>query len=183
MIKKDNQLYRYKKYSWLFFMLRSIMFTEPSFFLKRPLGMVLTLVSVMLVIGLVAMTIILQITATVGELGKKLPAFGESVVKELEHLAEIHPDIKQQVEHLEQIEINWDTQNENEIGFLRSGTSDLLSSTFDVASGLSLCNIFPVKLICHGLHAFNSCNPLKNMVPGNYFIRIICITGMPGIIC
>lgn len=104
--------------------------------MKRPLGMVLTLLSVMLVIGLVAMTVIPQVTATMGELGKKLPAFGESVVKELEHLAETNPEIKQQVERLEQIEINWDTLLENVIGFLRSGTSDLLSSTFDVASGI-----------------------------------------------
>ena len=104
--------------------------------IKRPLCMVLTLLSVLLVIGLVAITVVPQVTATVSELGKKLPTFAENVVKELDHLAKTYPDLKDEVSRLKQIDFNWETLPDKVMGFLQNGAGDLLSSTFNVASGI-----------------------------------------------
>lgn len=103
---------------------------------KRPLCMVLALISVMLIIGLVAVTVVPQVTVTVSELGKKMPVFVERVTGELNHLAKTYPEFEQQVRRLEQIEFNWETLTENVMGFLQNGAGDLLSSTFSVASGI-----------------------------------------------
>ena len=105
---------------------------------KRPLSIVLALLSVNLVIGLVAVAVIPQVTATVGELGKKLPAFAERVGNELEYLSETYPELEQQINSLEQIDINWESLFENVVDFLRNGSGDLLSSTVSVADRKSV---------------------------------------------
>lgn len=104
--------------------------------IKRPLCMVLTLLSVLLVIGLVVLTVVPQVTATVSELGKKLPTFAENVANELDHLAKTYPDLKEEVSRLKQIEFNWESLPDKVMGFLQNGAGDLLSSTFSVASGI-----------------------------------------------
>ena len=104
--------------------------------LKRPLGIVLALLFVNLIVVLVAVAVIPQVSTTIGELGKKLPAFAERVGTELEQLSETYPELEQQIDRLEQIEINWESLLENIVDFLRNGTGDLLSSTFSVASGI-----------------------------------------------
>lgn len=104
--------------------------------IKRPLCMVLTLFSVLLIIGLVALTVVPQVTATVSELGKKLPTFAENVAGELDHLAKTYPELKEEVGRLKQIDFNWESLPEKIMGFLQNGAGDLLSSTFSVASGI-----------------------------------------------
>lgn len=104
--------------------------------LKRPLCMVLSLLSVILVIVLVAVTVIPQVTETVKELGREIPAFTEDVIRELNRLTEDYPELTQQVKKLEQIEINWDSVLENVIHFLQNGAGDVISSTVSVASGI-----------------------------------------------
>lgn len=104
--------------------------------LKRPLCMVLSLISVILVIVLVAVTVIPQVTKTVKELGRELPAFTEDVIRELNRLTEDYPELTEEVKKLEQIEINWDSVLENVINFLQNGAGDVISSTVSVASGI-----------------------------------------------
>ncbi|MCH5338714.1 MAG: AI-2E family transporter [Acetatifactor sp.] len=104
--------------------------------LKRPLCMVLSLLSVILVIVLVAVTVIPQVTETVKELGREIPAFTEDVIRELNRLTEDYPELTEQVKKLEQIEINWDSVLENVINFLQNGAGDVISSTVSVASGI-----------------------------------------------
>lgn len=104
--------------------------------LKRPLCVALSLISVVLIIGLVAVTVIPQVTATARELGNKIPAFAEDVIWELDRLTKDYPELTQQVKKLEQIEINWNSMLENLIDFLRNGAGDVISSTFSVASGI-----------------------------------------------
>lgn len=103
---------------------------------KRPLCMVLALVSVMIIIGLVGITVVPQVTVTASELGKKLPIFVEGVTEKLNYLAKTYPEFERQVRRLEQIEFNWESLTENVMGFLQNGAGDLLSSTVNVASGI-----------------------------------------------
>ncbi len=104
--------------------------------LKRPICLILTLVSVLLVVGLVAVTVIPQITVTIGELGKKLPVFADNAARELNRLAEEHPELNLQVKRLEEVHINWETLTGNVVDFLKNGAGDMLTSTFSVASGI-----------------------------------------------
>ena len=104
--------------------------------LKRPVCLILTLVSVLLVVGLVAVTVIPQITVTIGELGKKLPVFADNAARELNRLAEEHPELNLQVKRLEEVHINWETLTGNVVDFLKNGAGDMLTSTFSVASGI-----------------------------------------------
>ena len=104
--------------------------------LKRPICLILTLVSVLLVVGLVAVTVIPQITVTIGELGKKLPVFADNAARELNRLAEKHPELNLQVKRLEEVHINWETLTGNVVDFLKNGAGDMLTSTFSVASGI-----------------------------------------------
>ena len=104
--------------------------------IKRPLCMVLTLFSVLLIIGLVALTVVPQVTVTVSELRKKLPTFAENVANELDRLAKTYPDLKEEVSRLKQIDFNWAYLPEKIMGFLQNGAGDFLSSTFSVASGI-----------------------------------------------
>ena len=104
--------------------------------LKRPFCMVLSLISVILVIVLVAVTVIPQVTETARELGRKIPAFTEEVIQQLNRLTGDYPELAEQVKKLEQIEINWDSVLENLIDFLQNGAGDVISSTVSVASGI-----------------------------------------------
>ncbi len=103
---------------------------------KRPLCMVLTVLSVALVLTLVAVTVIPQITATAAELGKKIPVFLQGATEELNRLAKEYPQMEQEIRRLEGIEINWETVLRSAADFMRNGAGDMLSSTFSVASGI-----------------------------------------------
>lgn len=103
---------------------------------KRPVCVALALVSVVLVVAIVVGTVVPQVTATATEVGKKIPAFTEKVITELDSLTKNYPELAEQVEKLEQLEINWDSILDSVIGFLKNGMADMLTSTFSVASGI-----------------------------------------------
>lgn len=103
---------------------------------KRPLCMVLALVTVSLIIAVVVGTVVPQVTTTASEIGKKIPAFTENVIAELDSLTKNYPELAEQVEKLENLEINWNSMLGNVVGFLKNGMADMLTSTFSVASGI-----------------------------------------------
>ena len=103
---------------------------------KRPLCIVLSLVSVVLVISLVVGTVVPQVTATAGEVGKKIPGFLDKVVAELEKLTQNYPQLAEKVAELETLEIDWNMLTESVVDFLKNGAGDVLTSTVSVASGI-----------------------------------------------
>lgn len=103
---------------------------------KRPLCMILAVVSVVLIVTIVVGTVVPQVTATATEMGKKIPAFTEKVIAELDSLTKNYPELAEQVEKLEKMEIKWDAVLDNVIDFLKNGVADMLTSTFSVASGI-----------------------------------------------
>lgn len=104
--------------------------------LKRPVCMILSIVSVALVITLVIGTVVPQVTATATEVGRKIPGFLDRVTEELDNLTENYPELANQVAQLEAMEIKWDTLANNVIDFLKNGAGDMLTSTVNVASGI-----------------------------------------------
>ena len=104
--------------------------------LKRPICMVLTIVLVVLVISLVVGTVLPQVASTAAEIGKKIPAFTEEVIDDLDRLAKDYPILTEQVNKLEAIDINWDSILKSIIDFMKNGMGNVLNSTFSVASNI-----------------------------------------------
>lgn len=104
--------------------------------LKRPLCLVLAIISVLLVITIVVGTVVPQVASTASEVGKKIPAFTERVMNELDLLAKKYPELTEQINKLDLEEINWDSMLNSIFDFLKNGAGDVLTSTVSVASGI-----------------------------------------------
>lgn len=104
--------------------------------MKRPICLILSVVSVLLAFSVVVGTVVPQVAATAGEIGKKIPGFMEGVVEELDRLAQKYPELTRQIEKLNLEEINWDSVLDNVLDFMRNGAGDMLNSTVSVASGI-----------------------------------------------
>lgn len=103
---------------------------------KRPLCIVLSIVSVVLVITVVVGTVAPQVASTASEIGRKIPAFTERMMEELDALARKYPQLTEQIEKLDLEKINWDALLNSVLGFLKNGAGDMLTSTVSVASGI-----------------------------------------------
>lgn len=103
---------------------------------KRPLCLVLAIVSLAVVLAVVVGTVVPQVVATATEVGRKIPAFTERVVEELDRLVRDYPELTKRIDELELTEINWDSVLGSVIDFLKNGAGDVLNSTVSVASGI-----------------------------------------------
>lgn len=104
--------------------------------LKRPLSMVLAYLAVILVIALVIITVIPQLVATVRVLGEKIPVFWMNLMMQLEVLFAENPELLQELNAIEKLEIDWKGLLGNVLDFLGSGVGSMLTSTFSVASSI-----------------------------------------------
>ncbi len=104
--------------------------------LKRPLSMVLAYLAVILVITLVVITVIPQLVATVRVLGEKIPVFWRNLMIQLEVIFAENPELLQELQAIEKLEIDWKGMINTAIDFLGSGVSSMLTSTFNVASSI-----------------------------------------------
>lgn len=103
---------------------------------KRPICLVLSIVSVFLIITVVVGTVVPQVASTASEIGKKIPAFMDRIMAELELLAKKYPELTDQINKLDLEKINWDSLLNSVFDFLRNGAGDMLNSTVSVASGI-----------------------------------------------
>ena len=103
---------------------------------KRPLCLVLSIVVLAVILAVVVGTVVPQVVATASEVGKKIPAFMERVVEELDRLVRDYPELTSRIDELELTEINWDSTLGGIIDFLKNGAGDVLNSTFSVATGI-----------------------------------------------
>ena len=103
---------------------------------KRPVSMILALVAVVLIIAVVIGTVVPQVAATAAEVGRKIPAFTDEIIEELEQLTNRYPQLKEQVNKLEALEMNWDNILNSIFDFLKNGAGDVLNSTVTMASGI-----------------------------------------------
>lgn len=103
---------------------------------KRGLSLVLAFLAVILVITLVAVTVIPQLAATIKVLTNKIPEFWEDMIKQLEVIFAANPELLKYLNDFETLEIDWKNIFNMIIGFLQNGMSDMLTSTFSVASSI-----------------------------------------------
>lgn len=103
---------------------------------RRPLCLVLAIVSVLFVISIVVGTVVPQVASTAAEIGKKIPAFMDNVIEEVDRLAKNYPEFTEQIDRLGLEEINWDSMLNSILDFMKNGAGDMLNSTVSVASGI-----------------------------------------------
>ena len=104
--------------------------------LKRPVSILLSILFVVLVLTIVVSAVIPQIAKTMVELGNKIPVFVEDMVVKLEALTAGNPQLHSCIEQLEGIKIEWGKAFDYIIQFLKTGVSDMLLSTFEVAGSI-----------------------------------------------
>lgn len=104
---------------------------------KRGLSIVLAILFVIAVIVFVILTVVPQLTRTLMELGKVIPAYFENLVKDLEALAIQYPEWKEAFSALEEISIDWSSIISYVSGFLTSGVGSILSSTVGFAGSIA----------------------------------------------
>ena len=97
--------------------------------LKRPLCILLSIITVLLIITLVIIAVIPQLAKTATELGNKIPLFVEGVILKLEQWSIEYPGLKQQIMQLENIEVKWETIIPNFVDFMKNGVGNMLFST------------------------------------------------------
>lgn len=104
--------------------------------MKRPVSLVLALLSVMLVITFVIVTVIPQLVSTIKVLTKEIPAFGDNVLKSLESMLAANPDYQKALNDIEIPVINWEEMIKTVVNFLKNGMGSLAVTTFSVASSI-----------------------------------------------
>jgi len=110
--------------------------SKSSVKLKRPVSILLSILIVVLIIFIVVITVVPQLASTVSVLGKKMPVAMNNLMKYLDDLSVKYPQIQAYVVDLQNYKFDWTSITNNLADFLKSGVSNVLSSTFSVASGI-----------------------------------------------
>lgn len=112
--------------------------------IKRPISIILSIIFIILVLTIVVSAVIPQIAKTMIELGNKIPVFVEKLVLELETLSVGNPQLHGYIDQLSKIKIEWNTILNYIVSFLKTGVSDMLTSTFVVAGNIigGVMNLF-----------------------------------------
>lgn len=112
--------------------------------IKRPLSIILSMLFVVLILLVVISAVIPRLAATVVELGNKIPIFIEDVIIELEGLSIRYPQLNDYVKQLESVSIDWESLVSYVVQFLKTGASNMLISTVEVAGSIigGILNVF-----------------------------------------
>ncbi|MBQ7776258.1 MAG: AI-2E family transporter [Lachnospiraceae bacterium] len=112
--------------------------------LKRPISMILSIVFVVAIITLVIVAVVPQMRTTITTLGTKITPFLQNVLVWLKGLTTDYPELAAQIQELEKLEFNWESILSNVGGFLKNGVSNVVGSTFTVASSIvgGIANVF-----------------------------------------
>ena len=101
--------------------------------IKRPVSLILSFLSVVLVIALVVITVIPQLVSTVKILTQEIPIFFNNIFSQLEKLLASNPEYQQQLSNIKIPEIDWKSVITAIIDFLKNGMGSIAVTTFFVA--------------------------------------------------
>lgn len=101
--------------------------------LKRPISIFLSILLVTLIVFVVLITVVPQLTTTVTELGKKIPTAMEELGNYINDFTARFPQINKYFGGMTDIHFDWDSVSTTVFEFLKSGVSDVITSTFGVA--------------------------------------------------
>ena len=103
---------------------------------KRPVGIILSILFVIVLITIVIATVVPQVAKTAMELGNKIQQFTDKLLRELEQLTVNYPQIQGYVDELATMQIDWESLAQRGWEFLQSGMSSVLFSTVSVAGSI-----------------------------------------------
>lgn len=104
--------------------------------IKRPVSLILSFLSVLLIIVLVILTVIPQLVSTVRILTQELPVFFNDIFEKLENLLASNPEYQQQLADMTIPQIDWQSAITAIIDFLKNGMGSIAVTTFSVASSI-----------------------------------------------
>jgi len=105
--------------------------------LKRGISIILAILFVIALLVFAVSMVLPQLTKTLMELGKVIPAYFEELIDELEILATEYPEWKDAFAALEEISIDWSSVITYVTTFLKNGLGNVLSSTVNFAGSLA----------------------------------------------
>jgi len=103
---------------------------------KRPLSIILTIVTVILVFTFAVVTVVPQLAKTLVDLGNEIPAFFDRAMKELEVLFAENPQILESIGEWDLETVDWKSILNSTVSFLKNGVGSMVLSTFNVASSI-----------------------------------------------
>lgn len=104
--------------------------------LKRPIGIVGSILFVVAVLAFVIVMVVPQIGKTLVELGNKIPTFMENVWAQIQSLQLDYPQLQSYFSQLQPVDWNWESIINNLVAFLKNGMTSMLTSTFTVAGNI-----------------------------------------------
>jgi predicted PurR-regulated permease PerM len=104
--------------------------------LRRPVCLFLSILLIVSLLSVIMVIVIPQLTSSVTEIARKLPAFMEQMQKKLNFATENNPFLAAQFDKLQITEIQWDSVLEKITHFLKNGAGDMLSSTVTVVGSI-----------------------------------------------
>jgi predicted PurR-regulated permease PerM len=104
--------------------------------LKRPASIFLSVLLITFLLSVSIGMVFPQLTSSVAEIGKNIPAFMEQMVSKLENFSEWNRTLNEQIGSLQLTEINWDNLIETITKILKNGAAGMLNSTFSIAGNL-----------------------------------------------
>ncbi len=104
--------------------------------IKRPVSLIMALISVVLVLTLVIVTVIPQLAATVQVLAQEVPVFMDRFFRWLEVVLASNPELLAHINTIKIPEIDWKELVQTIWNFLQNGMGNMLTSTFSVASSI-----------------------------------------------
>jgi len=104
--------------------------------LKRTVSLVLAILFLAAIITLLLVAVIPQLRETIITLGNKIPGFLKDAEDWLAELAVSYPMLEEQLNNLATMEFDWNSIISTVADFLKSGVTNMLSSTVNVASDI-----------------------------------------------
>lgn len=112
--------------------------------IKRPLGILLSILFVVCLILIVVFTVVPQLGQTLVEIGNKIPVFAASAMNQLESVSKEFPELEAYLTEFETSDFDLNSTLEKLIQFLKTGMTSFLSSTVTVAGSIigGVTNLF-----------------------------------------
>lgn len=105
--------------------------------MKRMVSILLSLILIFLIVTVGFWAIMPQITKTMVDLGNKIPVFVQDIWSQLENLSVNYPQMDTFLAQFEDMKIDWQSLVNSVVSFLRTGMTNVLSSTVSVASSIA----------------------------------------------
>ncbi len=105
--------------------------------IKRPVSLILSFLTLVLIITLVIITVIPQLVSTISILTQEISVFMNRMLSGLEELLSENPEYQEQIRNIKIPEIDWQKILTAIINFFKNGMGNIAVTTFSVTSSIA----------------------------------------------